>query len=273
MVRRMDGEAIKAAVRGYYARLAREGGGCAPAGSGRDGAGCCAPAARTTGDGGAASCAPPAAAEARPGCCGPEAPASTFRAGEDIASYGCGTPFEAGLFRPGEAVVDLGSGPGRDALLAGRAVGPAGRVIGVDMTPEMLERARAAASRAGLRHVEFRRGDIEALPVADEAADVVISNCVLNLVPDKRRALAEAFRVLRPGGRLLVNDIIAGAPLPGSARDDLEAWSACVSGAITGGEYRRLLAEAGFVEIDITPAGERPGAQGTCSARVTARKP
>jgi SAM-dependent methyltransferase len=268
----MKDEAIKAAVRGYYARRAKEGGGCGPAGPSAGGAGCCAPAAPAAGEAGGACCAPPAAAGAGSGCCGPEAAASAPWA-DEIPSYGCGAPFEAGLFRPGDVVVDLGSGPGRDALLAGQAVGPAGRVIGVDMTPEMLARSRAAASRAGGEHVEFRLGDIEALPVADGAADVVISNCVLNLVPDKRRAFAEAFRVLRPGGRLLVNDIVAAAPLPRSARDDLEAWSACVSGAVTADEYRRLLADAGFVEIDVAPSGEGAGAQETYSARVTARKP
>ncbi len=253
----MQSDAIKAAVREHYARRIRTGAGCGTAGTGPAGAGCCASPAEATGS----------------GCCAPEAPATAPRGIEELPSYGCGTPFEASLFRPGDVVVDLGSGPGRDALFAGQAVGPAGRVIGVDMTHEMIERAQAAAGRAGAGHVEFRLGDIEALPVEDGTADVVISNCVLTLVPDKRRALAEAFRILKRGGRLTVNDIVAEAPLPDEVRNDPEIWSACVSGAITAGEYRALLAEVGFTDVGLVPNGEGAGAYATYSARVTARKP
>jgi arsenite methyltransferase len=252
----MDGEAIKAAVREYYTVRVRTGCGCGagPAHAGETD--CCGPAPETEGGlaGSMAQC-----------CDGADV--------EEIPSYGCGTPFDPAMFRPGEVVVDLGSGPGRDALLAAQAVGPGGRVIGVDMTPEMITRARSAAERAELVNVEFLPGDIEALPIASSIADVVISNCVLTLVPDKQRALAEAARVLRPGGRFVVNDIVARAPLPDSARQDLEAWSACVSGAITDAEYQRALEGAGFVEINITPNGEGAGEFPTYSARVTARKP
>jgi arsenite methyltransferase len=247
----MESDAVKAAVREYYAGRAR-------------GETCCGAASESPG-----CCAPPAEPSQ---CCAP-AVVEGAAAREDIPSYGCGTPFDAALFHEGQVVVDLGSGPGRDALLAARAVGPAGRVIGVDMTPEMVESARAAAERRGLGNAEFRLGDLEALPVAGGSADVVISNCVLNLVPDKRRAFAEVFRVLRPGGRLIVNDILAETPLPASARADLEAWSACVSGAITEDAYRGLLADAGFMDVAITPNGEGVGAHSTYSARVTARRP
>lgn len=253
----MNNDSLKAAVREYYARRIVAGTGCGAPATGQADAGCCAS---------------PAAA-AGPGCCTPERSAVAPPGVDEVPSYGCGTPFEASVFRRGDVVVDLGSGPGRDALFAGQAVAPGGRVIGVDMTPEMIERARLAAGRAGLTHVEFRLGDIEALPVADAAADVVISNCVLTLVPDKRRALAEAYRVLRRGGRLIVNDIVAEAPLPDEVRNDPETWSACISGAVTAEEYRALLAGVGFTEIGLAPNGEGAGAYATYSARVTARKP
>lgn len=227
--------AIKSAVRAYYARHALE-------------AGCCGPAGQ---------------------CCG--SGPTEIAAVAEIPTFGCGTPFTPDLFRPGEVVVDLGSGPGRDALMAARAVGPAGRVIGVDMTPEMLARARAAAVRAGVRNAEFQLGDLEALPVPDGSADVVISNCVLNLVPDKRRAFREIARILRPGGRLIVNDIVARAPLPSAARGDLQAWSACVSGAIIREEYASLLHDAGLTGVSIHPDG--PEAGPTFSARIVARRP
>jgi arsenite methyltransferase len=248
----VDSDAIKAAVREYYARRVSSGSCCEAT---ADATSCCGPA--------------PAGVE-----CGTlESTALGARNTEEIPSYGCGTPFEAHLFRHGDVIVDLGSGPGRDAFVAARAVGPAGRVIGVDMTTEMIERARGTASRAGVGNVEFRLGDIEALPVADKSADVVISNCVLTLVPDKGRALAEAFRILRPGGRLIVNDIVATTTLPDALRADLQLWSQCVSGAVIESEYRRLLVAVGFVDIAVVPNGEGIGALPTFSARVTARRP
>lgn len=243
---------IKAAVREYYAMRVR---GQTCCGSATESLDCCAPATETSVE------------------CGPALGAEGTNVGGGIPSYGCGEPFDASLFHEGEVVVDLGSGPGRDALLAARAVGRAGRVIGVDMTPEMVEAARAAAERGAVRNAVFRLGDLEALPLADESADLVISNCVLSLVPDKRKALAEAFRVLRPGGRLIVNDILTETAPLADARTDLEAWAACVSGAITEGEYRRTLAGAGFVDVAIAPNGEGVGRSGTYSARVAARRP
>ena len=244
--------AIKAAVQEYYAGRVQ-------------GETCCAPATESPG-----CCAAPTEPS---GCCAPAAGIEGADARENIPSYGCGTPFDASLFREGEVIVDLGSGPGRDALLAARAVGAAGRVIGVDMTPEMLESATAAAGRSGVTNVEFRLGDIEALPLAGGSADVVISNCVLSLVPDKRKAFAEAFRILRPGGRLIVNDILAETAPPDDVRADLQAWAACVSGAITEGDYRSMLVDVGFVDVAIAPNGEGVGAGSTYSARVIARRP
>ena len=170
---------------------------------------------------------------------------------------GCGNPTAIASLDAGETVLDLGSGAGFDCFLAAQAVGPTGRVLGVDMTPEMVERARENAARNGTDHVEFRLGEIEHLPVADETVDVVVSNCVVNLVPDKRRAFEEAFRVLRPGGRLAISDVVRSAPFPDDVRDDPEALAACVSGASTVDDLERLLDGTGFVDVAITPKDER----------------
>jgi len=148
-------------------------------------------------------------------------------------------------------VLDLGSGGGIDALLAARQVGPEGRVIGVDMTPAMLERARANAARAGAANVEFREGRLEALPVEDGSMCAVTSNCVINLVPDKARVFAEVARVLRPGGRLVVSDIVLDGPLPESVASDVFAYVGCVSGAMERRPYFALLADAGLTEIEV----------------------
>jgi arsenite methyltransferase len=173
------------------------------------------------------------------------------------ASLGCGSPVAAAGLRPGERVLDLGSGAGLDLLLAARAVGPAGRVHGVDMTPEMVERARAAAARAGLANVSITLGEIEALPLPDGSVDAVISNCVINLSPDKPRVFREAFRVLAPGGRFVVADMLASAPLPAALAADAEAWSACIAGAVPEAEYVGALRAAGFAEVEVRaePAG------------------
>jgi arsenite methyltransferase len=172
---------------------------------------------------------------------------------------GCGNPVALASLKPGEVVVDLGAGAGIDALVAAAKVGPQGRVIGVDMTPEMLERARENAVRMGVaRTVEFREGVIEKLPVVSESADVVISNCVINLSPDKRQAFREAFRVLKPGGRLAVSDIVVTEPLPPELAGFAEAFVACVAGALPAAEYVAAIEAAGFVEIEIT---RRPAAE------------
>jgi arsenite methyltransferase len=162
---------------------------------------------------------------------------------------GCGAPVAHLALCPGETVLDLGSGPGLDALVAARQVGPTGRVIGVDMTPQMLERARATAARAGADRVEFREGRLEALPVADASVDAVTSNCVINLVPDKAAVFREVARVLRPGGRAVIADIVLDRPLPESVARDVMAWCGCVSGAAPRGEYFRLVEDAGLRDL------------------------
>ena len=187
---------------------------------------------------------------------------------------GCGNPTALAGLQPGETVVDLGSGGGIDCFLASRRVGPGGRVIGVDMTPEMIDRARTAARRGGYQNVEFRLGEIENLPVADTAADAVISNCVINLSPDKGRVFQEAFRALKPGGRLSVSDIVLTGELPAGAREDMELWAACVSGALPEQEYLSLIREAGFSEVSVavrTGAGGQSGLP-VASLQVRARK-
>jgi ubiquinone/menaquinone biosynthesis C-methylase UbiE len=164
---------------------------------------------------------------------------------------GCGAPIGRLALRPGETVLDLGSGPGLDAFLAARAVGPEGRVIGVDMTPEMIERARANARKAGLTNVEFRQGRIEALPVDDASVDAVTSNCVINLVPDKARVFREVARVLKPGGRLVISDIVLDGPLPEAVEKDVTAYVGCISGATQREDYLRMLRDAGLRDVEI----------------------
>jgi len=166
---------------------------------------------------------------------------------------GCGNPQAIASIKPGEVVVDLGSGGGFDCFLAAREVGPDGRVIGVDMTPEMISRARTNKEKAGVTNVEFRLGEIEHLPVEDNAADLIISNCVINLSPEKRQVFQDAFRVLKPGGRLAISDIVTLKPLPEEIKKDLAMVSACVGGAATIDETQKMLKQAGFVNISITP--------------------
>lgn len=168
-------------------------------------------------------------------------------------SLGCGDPVTLASLQPGQTVLDLGSGGGIDCFLAARRVGKTGHVIGVDMTPQMLERARANKAKIGAENVEFRLGEIEHLPVADNSVDVVISNCVINLSPDKLQVFREAFRVLRPGGRLSVSDIVTDGPLPEKIKNDLSAWAGCISGALDAKDYLATIQEAGFVDIQLSP--------------------
>jgi len=169
------------------------------------------------------------------------------------ASLGCGNPTALADLRPGETVLDLGSGGGIDVLLSARRVGATGKAYGLDMTDEMLALARDNAREAGVANVEFLKGEIEQVPLPDAAVDVVISNCVINLSPDKDRVLAEAFRVLRPGGRLAVSDVVVRGAVPADVRRSVELWIGCVAGALDEADYRAKLARAGFVDVEIEP--------------------
>lgn len=169
---------------------------------------------------------------------------------------GCGNPLALAAVGPGSTVLDLGSGAGFDAFLAAARVGPTGRVIGVDITPEMVEAARANARKGGHTNVEFRLGDIEHLPVNDASVDLVISNCVLNLVPDKPKAFREIVRVLKPGGRVAISDIVLDGPLPEALRGSRDAYCSCVSGAIGRAEYLEELEAAGLQDIQLVSAGD-----------------
>jgi len=169
------------------------------------------------------------------------------------ASLGCGNPTALAHLNPGEIVLDLGSGGGIDVLLSAKRVGPTGKVYGLDMTDEMLELARENQRKAGLTNVEFLKGEIEEIPLPDNSVDVIISNCVINLAADKDRVLAEAFRVLKPGGRLAISDIVVRGPVPPEIRLSVELWIGCVAGALEESEYRDKLALAGFHDIDLVP--------------------
>ncbi len=164
---------------------------------------------------------------------------------------GCGNPLAIDALRPGETVLDLGSGGGFDCFLAAGKVGPQGRVIGVDMTPDMLERARNNAAKGGYTNVEFRLGEIEHLPVADNSVDVILSNCVINLAPDKGRVFREACRVLKPGGRLQVSDMVLLAPLPAAVLESAAAYVGCVAGALPKADYLAALQQAGLGEVRV----------------------
>ncbi|MCC6381736.1 MAG: arsenite methyltransferase [Dehalococcoidia bacterium] len=188
------------------------------------------------------------------------------------AAFGCGNPTAIAALRPGQVVLDLGAGGGIDCFLAARMVGPSGRVYGVDMTPEMVALARKNATKVGATNVEFRLGEIEHLPVESDTIDVVISNCVINLSPDKDQVFREAFRVLKPGGRLQVSDVVWTRPVPESVRGDMEKWAGCVAGALREEEYTAKIAAAGFVRVE-SRATPYPGGQGIASASVVAEKP
>ncbi len=239
-----ENDAVRAAVRATYGQIALA-----------DVSSCCAPADSTTSS-----------------CCSPESSApvvsvgslqlgysaadlATVPAGADLG-LGCGNPNAIAGLKPGERVLDLGSGAGFDAFLAARAVGATGQVIGVDMTPAMISKAHANAEKAGYANVEFRLGEIEHLPVADASVDVIISNCVINLSPDKAAVFREAFRVLTPGGRLAISDVVATAELPAEVAGDLALYSGCIAGASLISELQAAMMAAGFQDIRIAPKDE-----------------
>ncbi len=204
------------------------------------------------------SCCEPAASPC--GCGQPEATSQTvgYSAAELAAvpedanlGLGCGNPTALAGLKAGETVLDLGSGAGLDCFLAAQKVGPSGLVIGVDMTPDMLDRARQNVRETGAKNVEFRLGEIENLPVADSSVDVIISNCVINLSTDKPRVFREAFRVLRPGGRLMVSDLALKKPLPKAVRESVDAYVACVAGALVKDDYLAAIREAGFSGVEV----------------------
>jgi len=244
---------MKETVRQRYAQIARDASGC-----------CCGSS----------------------GCCGPaETPQALIDYGEldDLLppganlGLGCGTPILFADIQPGQTVVDLGSGAGVDAFLAAQRVGPEGHVIGIDMTPEMIQLARRNAIIGGYPNVQFHLGEIENLPLEDESVDVVISNCVINLAPDKARVFAEIFRVLRPGGRVCISDTVSYGEVPASIRQDPELWSECFAGAMDIQEYLNTLRAAGFVDVRISHRDDLDSLRGEdygfASITVTGTKP
>ena len=260
-----DAHAVRAEVRKAYAAVAARAANCGPNAAST----CC-------GGGG-----PPAIGAQTLGYSAEEIAAAPT--GADLG-LGCGNPHALASLRPGETVLDLGSGAGFDCFLAARAVGPTGQVIGVDMTAEMVKQARANAAKAGVRHIEFRLGEIESLPVNANSVDVILSNCVINLSPDKPRVFRDAFRVLRPGGRLAIADTVRTADLPADIFADLAAHCGCVAGAASVEELEKMLRDAGFVDIRIQPVdtsrefihewlpGKNPGDY-VLSASIEAVKP
>jgi len=251
-----DDDRIRAQVRTAYAKVAQGAGGCSV------------------------------------GCCGTEGTGSLALGytPEDLASVpegadlglGCGNPQAIAGMRPGETVLDLGSGAGFDCFLAASRVGREGRVIGVDMTPEMVTKARDNARQVGIPNVEFRLGEIEHLPVADGSVDVIISNCVINLAPDKSAVFRDAIRVLKPGGRIAISDVVATSAIPAQLAASVEALTGCVAGAAEVDEMRRLLTEAGFEGVTIEPRVDSRAIIGQCmpgaeeflaSARIEGTKP
>src|SRR5437762_2534907 len=231
----------------------------------------------------------PAECCASSGCCGGAASASCdpitsnlYVAGETdelpeaavLASLGCGNPTALAELREGETVLDLGSGGGIDVLLSAKRLGPTGKAYGLDMTDEMLALARENQRKAGVANVEFLKGEIESIPLPNASVDVIISNCVINLSADKRRVIAEAFRVLNPGGRFAVSDVVSRGEIPVAVRRNMELWVGCVAGALEENEYRDKLAEAGFEEIGVEPTRVYEVAAGRImGAFARARKP
>lgn len=207
-----------------------------------------------------------------PSCCAPGGDRMNAATGDALGPrLGVGEPVAAADLRTGETVLDLGSGAGGDVFRAAERVGPSGRAIGVDMTPEMVSLSREAAGRRGTPNVEFRLGEIEHLPVEDAAVDVVVSDCVINLSPDKPQVFREAFRVLRPGGRIVISDLVVAEDLPDERRQSPDAWAACIAGAVREEDYARGLSEAGFVDVRVRER-RRGGSPAPFPVTIEARK-
>lgn len=256
---------VRQMVRESYGRVAKRGagGGTAEAqAEAPQASGCCGPSAAPAEPGGVA--------ETAGGCCGPAAPSLESRgralgySEAELSSVpeganlglGCGNPGAIAALQPGETVLDLGSGGGFDCFLAAQQVGESGQVIGVDMTPEMVARARENARKGGYGNVSFRLGEIEHLPVPDASVDAILSNCVINLSPDKPQVYRDAFRVLKPGGRLAISDVAVTATLPEELRSDERLVSGCVAGAVTPEEMEAMLAEVGFGQVSVRAKDE-----------------
>ena len=230
----MSNESIREKVREEYAQVARR--------AANQGGSCC---------GAAAPAGNPIVP--RPSDLYGEGEIASLPAAAVAAWAGCGNPTALAELKPGETVLDLGSGGGIDVLLSARRVGPAGKAYGLDMTDEMLAVARDSQRKAGVQNVEFLKGEIEHIPLPDNSVDVIISNCVINLSPDKDRALREAFRVLKPGGRFAVSDIVVRGEMPAEIRRRVELWAGCIAGALEESEYQSKLAQAGFDQIEVEP--------------------
>jgi len=261
-----DKEVIRESVRDRYGEIARAG--KVNTETIQD-TSCCSPVQITSEPSQAASCCGPPATESETdqaaSCCGPSdfsvEKMSTYMgySKEDLENVpeganmglGCGNPVALASLRPGETAVDLGSGGGFDCFLAAKEVGETGKVIGIDMTPDMISKARKNAEGIETNNVEFRLGEIEYLPVADNTADIIMSNCVINLSPDKQSVYRDAYRVLKPGGRLAISDVLATAPLPDEIRNDLALVGACIGGAATIEDTEKMLKEVGFQDIKI----------------------
>ena len=259
-VSEMSSEEIKDAVKDTYSRVAQPAGGS-----------CCGPSETEQ-----------AASDCGTSGCGPSGNVRTSYAeslGYSVKDMpesatesfaGCGNPVAIASLKEGEVVLDLGSGAGLDMFHAARKVGDTGRVIGVDMTPAMIEKAKHGAEQLGLENVEFRLGDIEDLPVEDSSIDVIISNCVINLAPDKGQVFREAYRVLRPGGRVMVSDIVLEANLPEKVRDEIANYTGCLGGAILEEEYLQHIRDAGFEGVEVV---SKTGFGQASSAKIAAYKP
>lgn len=278
---------IKDAVRASYGNIARrfvEEDAAPQSAAGRQAeASCCGPTPARV-DRRAASCCGPRVDEAarqEDSCCGSSAvavestgAAGRFYSAEELAdlpdtvtdaSLGCGNPITLAELQPGEVVLDLGSGGGIDCFLAAKRVGPEGRVIGLDMTPDMIKLARRNAKKVRAENVDFRYGEMEEIPLSDASVDVIISNCVINLSPDKDAVFREAYRVLRPGGRICVSDMVVDGDLPGAIRAQLDVWAACIAGALDESVYLDKIRAAGFERVAVV--GREGAAQGDCAAQ------